>query len=267
MKSSFLSHCVRGDGERLDPSLSPAPSLLAEDGRGVLYALGTDGVVRAAAARHVNADARRRPDPSAPGTDADVDTDADAEGWGGPSAMTAPTRVFTPTPSIDFEPRTISVSPSGHFAALGGLRHGAGPAPAPPSSALTLVSLRSPAAGIGGVGGGGGGSGWGDGAGGEAGAAAAAPGNSSRRDSNGGRSGDSGGGSGGHGSDSDGEPGSRAVPLLEEEFARHPSVRVLRASWHPNSDGHLVVLLSDGTLHVFDAASGEARRTAPSTKP
>ena len=41
---AFLNPCVRSDGERLDPSLSPAPSLLAEDGRGVLYALGADGV-------------------------------------------------------------------------------------------------------------------------------------------------------------------------------------------------------------------------------
>jgi nuclear pore complex protein Nup88 len=62
------------------------------------------------------------------------------------------------------------------------------------------------------------------------------------------------GGGGGDG----GDPGSRACVLLEEEFARHPSVRVLRAAWHPNSDGHLVVLLSDGTLHVFDAAAGGA---------
>ena len=41
---AFLNPCVRSDGERLDPSLSPAPNLLAEDGRGVLYALGADGV-------------------------------------------------------------------------------------------------------------------------------------------------------------------------------------------------------------------------------
>jgi nuclear pore complex protein Nup88 len=49
-------------------------------------------------------------------------------------------------------------------------------------------------------------------------------------------------------------------PWVEEEFAIHPSVRVLRATWHPNSDGHLVVLLSDGTLHVFDAAVGEVQQ-------
>ena len=35
---ALLSHCVRSDGERLDPALSPAPSVLAEDGRGTLYA-------------------------------------------------------------------------------------------------------------------------------------------------------------------------------------------------------------------------------------
>ena len=45
--SALLSHCVRSDGERLDPAPSPAPSVLAEDGRGTLYALGADGVIRA----------------------------------------------------------------------------------------------------------------------------------------------------------------------------------------------------------------------------
>ena len=55
---AFLNPCVRSDGERLDPSLSPAPSLLAEDGRGVLYALGADGVIRACPARLLNAAAR-----------------------------------------------------------------------------------------------------------------------------------------------------------------------------------------------------------------
>ena len=55
---ALLSHCVRSDGERLDPALSPAPSVLAEDGRGTLYALGADGVIRASPARHVNAAVR-----------------------------------------------------------------------------------------------------------------------------------------------------------------------------------------------------------------
>ena len=119
---AFLNPCVRSDGERLDPSLSPAPSLLAEDGRGVLYALGADGVIRACPARLLNAAAR--------GSIAD-----DA----------LPTRVFKPEPPIDFEPRTISVSPSGHFAAVGGLRHdaSAGSGSIPPSSALAIVSLRT----------------------------------------------------------------------------------------------------------------------------
>jgi len=33
---------------------------------------------------------------------------------------------------------------------------------------------------------------------------------------------------------------------------------VLRAQWHPNGDGYLVLLLSDGTLRVFDAATNVA---------
>ena len=55
---ALLSHCVRASGEQIDPSLSPAPSVLCEDGRGTLYALGADGTVRASPARHVNAAAR-----------------------------------------------------------------------------------------------------------------------------------------------------------------------------------------------------------------
>ena len=190
---AFLNPCVRSDGERLDPSLSPAPSLLAEDGRGVLYALGADGVIRACPARLLNAAAR--------GSIAD-----DA----------LPTRVFKPEPPIDFEPRTISVSPSGHFAAVGGLRHDAssGSGSIPPSSALAIVSLRT------------------------------------------------GGDRSGFEALDDGAPGCRCVPLLDDDFDRHPSVRPLRAAWHPNSDGHLCVLLSDGTLRVFDAAVGPVAEQA-----
>ena len=191
---AFLNPCVRSDGERLDPSLSPAPSLLAEDGRGVLYALGADGVIRACPARLLNAAAR-----------GSITEDA------------LPTRVFKPEPPIDFEPRTISVSPSGHFAAVGGLRHDASVSPhsIPPSSALVIVSLRQ---------------------GGE--------------------------GAGGFDAVEDGSPGCRRVDLMADDFARHPSLKPLRASWHPNSDGHLCVLLSDGTLRVFDAASGPCAEQA-----
>ena len=39
-------------------------------------------------------------------------------------------------------------------------------------------------------------------------------------------------------------------------------MRLLRAAWHPNSDGHLCVLLSDGTLRVFDAAVGPVAEQA-----
>ena len=191
---AFLNPCVRSDGERLDPSLSPAPSLLAEDGRGVLYALGAEGVIRACPARLLNAAAR-----------GSITEDA------------LPTRVFKPEPPIDFEPRTISVSPSGHFAAVGGLRHDASVSPhsIPPSSALVIVSLRQ---------------------GGE--------------------------GAGGFDAVEDGSPGCRRVDLMADDFARHPSLKPLRASWHPNSDGHLCVLLSDGTLRVFDAASGPCAEQA-----
>ena len=62
---ALLSHCVRASGEQIDPSLSPAPSVLCEDGRGTLYALGADGTVRASPARHVNAAARGAVDPRA----------------------------------------------------------------------------------------------------------------------------------------------------------------------------------------------------------
>ena len=190
---AFLNPCVRSDGERLDPSLSPAPNLLAEDGRGVLYALGADGVIRACPARLLNAAAR--------GSIAD-----DA----------LPTRVFKPEPPIDFEPRTISVSPSGHFAAVGGLRHdaSAGSGSIPPSSALAIVSLRT------------------------------------------------GGDRSGFEALEDGAPGCRCVHLLVDVFDTHPSARPLRAAWHPNSDGHLCVLLSDGTLRVFDAAAGPVAEQA-----
>ena len=190
---AFLNPCVRSDGERLDPSLSPAPNLLAEDGRGVLYALGADGVIRACPARLLNAAAR--------GSIAD-----DA----------LPTRVFKPEPPIDFEPRTISVSPSGHFAAVGGLRHDAstGSGSIPPSSALAIVSLRT------------------------------------------------GGDRSGFEALEDGAPGCRCVHLLVDVFDTHPSARPLRAAWHPNSDGHLCVLLSDGTLRVFDAAAGPVAEQA-----
>jgi nuclear pore complex protein Nup88 len=164
---SLLSHCVRSDGEKLDPSLSPAPCLLCEDGRGMLYALGADGVVRAAPARHVNAAARGTSLNNNDNNDDDGGGDGEYGGDTGGNrstpvamALRASTRVFQPEPAIDFEPRTIAVSPSGHFACLGGLRHATGGGgSAPPSSALTLVSLRSAAGGINGGGGGGGGGG------------------------------------------------------------------------------------------------------------
>jgi nuclear pore complex protein Nup88 len=54
------------------------------------------------------------------------------------------------------------------------------------------------------------------------------------------------------------DPRCARVSLLEEAFAAHHSCRVLRAQWHPNGDGHLVLLLSDGTLRVFDAATNVA---------
>ena len=201
---ALLSRCARADGERIDPSLSPAPSTLAEDGRGVLYALGADGVTRAAAARHVNAAFRARDGDGAHDDDDEDDDDASA-------FLRESVREYAPDPPLDFEPRTIAVSPSGHFAAIGGLRHAlraAGDAqtdPIPPSSALSVVTLRAATT-------------------------------LERRDA--------------------GDPGCRVVSLLVDRFASHASVRVLRASWHPRSDSHLVVLLSDGTLHVFDAAAG-----------
>ena len=126
---------------------------------------------------------------------------------------------FRPDPPIDFEPRTLCVSPSGRFAAIGGLRHAAGSSTtrasaneplAPPSSALAVVCLRSRS--------------------------------SSRPD----------------GGDDPDDPRCARVSLLEEAFAAHHSCRVLRAQWHPNADGHLVLLLSDGTLRVFDAATDVA---------
>ena len=55
---ALLSHCVRACGTPIDASLSPAPSVLCEDGRGVLYALGADGTIRCSLARHVNASLR-----------------------------------------------------------------------------------------------------------------------------------------------------------------------------------------------------------------
>jgi nuclear pore complex protein Nup88 len=142
---SLLGHCTRKDGEKLDEELMPAPSVLAEDGRGMLYALGADGVVRAAAARHIAAAARSG---AADDDDDDGDGGPDLDSLGTPGGGTA-VKVFEPEPSIDFEPRTIAVSPSGHFAVLGGLRHAHGSS-APASSALVVVSLRS------GMGGGGG---------------------------------------------------------------------------------------------------------------
>ena len=205
---ALLSHCVRSDGERLDPALSPAPSVLAEDGRGTLYALGADGVIRASPARHVNAAVRGA-----------IDADAAATLTPG-GGVRAAVHAFRPSPAVDFEPRVVSVSPSGHFAAVGGLRHAKTASPAPPSSALSIVTLRTP------------------------GLAA---------DTRLGPDPDP---------DPDAAPGCRRVAILEEEFERHPSVRVLRAAWHPSSDGHLVVLLSDGTLRVFDAAAGPSAEQA-----
>ena len=214
---ALTSHCVRSDGERLDPWLAPAPSVLAEDGRGVLYALGADGVVRATPARHVNAAIR-----------GSVDADATPSRLTPGGRATPAVEAFAPRPPLDFEPRTLAVSPSGHFAVVGGLRVGAsgrGPRAPPPASALAIVALRSDS----GV----------------------------RGDSLTARAlldedvGDP--------DDPDGvaRRSCRATPLLEAHFARSPSLRVLRASWHPAGDAHLVVLLSDGTLRVFDAAAGD----------
>ena len=207
---ALLSHCVRASGEQIDPSLSPAPSVLCEDGRGTLYALGADGTVRASSARHVNAAARGAVDPR----DASTLTPN-----GGGDRVGDAVETFRPDPPIDFEPRTLCVSPSGRFAAIGGLRHAAGSSTtrasaneplAPPSSALAVVCLRSRS--------------------------------SSRPD----------------GGDDPDDPRCARVSLLEEAFAAHHSCRVLRAQWHPNADGHLVLLLSDGTLRVFDAATDVA---------
>jgi len=199
---ALLSHCVRASGEQIDPSLSPAPSVLCEDGRGTLYALGADGTVRASPARHVNAAARGAVDPR----DASTLT---PNGGGDRSGRAVET--FRPDPPIDFEPRTLCVSPSGRFAAIGGLRHDSSSSLAPPSSALAVVSLRSRA-------------------------------ESEERAENEAFSGD----------DPD-DPRCARVSLLEDEFNSHHSVRVLRAQWHSNGDGHLVILLSDNTLRVFDA--------------
>ena len=208
---ALLSHCVRASGEQIDPSLSPAPSVLCEDGRGTLYALGADGTVRASPARHVNAAARGAVDPR----DALTLT---PDGGGDRSRRTA-VETFRPDPPIDFEPRTLCVSPSGRFAAIGGLRHdesaeNRGESPPPAASALAVVCLRSRAHADSPD---------------DAGVARLA--------------------------DDPDDPRCARVALLEEAFAAHHSCRVLRARWHPNSDGHLVILLSDGTLRVFDAAT------------
>ena len=214
---ALTSHCVRSDGERLDPWLAPAPSVLAEDGRGVLYALGADGVVRATPARHVNAAIR-----------GSVDADATPSRLT-PGGRAAPAvEAFAPRPPLDFEPRTLAVSPSGHFAVVGGLRVGAsgrGPRAPPPASALAIVALRS-----------------------DSGVRGDSLTARALLDED-----------GGDPDDPDGvaRRSCRATPLLEAHFARSPSLRVLRASWHPAGDAHLVVLLSDGTLRVFDAAAGD----------
>ena len=214
---ALTSHCVRSDGERLDPWLAPAPSVLAEDGRGVLYALGADGVVRATPARHVNA-----------AICGSVDADATPSRLT-PGGRAAPAvEAFAPRPPLDFEPRTLAVSPSGHFAVVGGLRVGAsgrGPRAPPPASALAIVALRS-----------------------DSGVRGDSLTARALLDED-----------GGDPDDPDGvaRRSCRATPLLEAHFARSPSLRVLRASWHPAGDAHLVVLLSDGTLRVFDAAAGD----------
>ena len=119
------------------------------------------------------------------------------------------------------------MSPSGHFAVVGGLRVGAsgrGPR-APPASALAIVALRS-----------------------DSGVRGDSLTARALLDED-----------GGDPDDPDGvaRRSCRATPLLEAHFARSPSLRVLRASWHPAGDAHLVVLLSDGTLRVFDAAAGD----------
>ena len=206
-----MSHCVRASGEQIDPSLSPAPSVLCEDGRGTLYALGADGTVRASPARHVNAAARGAVDPR----DASTLTPN-----GGADRSGRAVETFRPDPPIDFEPRTLCVSPSGRFAAIGGLRHAVASRDdseslAPPSSALAVVSLRSRA----------------------------------ERDSAEEEA---------FSADDPDDPRCARVSLLEDEFASHHSVRVLRAQWHPNGDGHLVILLSDNTLRVFDAGTNVA---------
>ena len=122
--------------------LSGRDDVYSMSGRGVLYALGADGVTRAAAARHVNAAFRARDGDGAHDDDDEDDDDASA-------FLRESVREYAPDPPLDFEPRTIAVSPSGHFAAIGGLRHAlraAGDAqtdPIPPSSALSVVTLRA----------------------------------------------------------------------------------------------------------------------------
>ena len=201
---ALLSHCVRADGEQIDPGLSPSPSVLCEDGRGVVYALGADGTIRASQARHINAAVRGTVDSSdAPNLTPN----------GGGSITRRAVEHFRPQPRVDFEPRTLCVSPSGRFAAIGGLRHAStieghnnG---VPPSSALAVVSLRSP----------------------------------SRDEDD----------SGDESYDPD-DPQCAKVDVFVDEFGLHHSMRVLRHQWHPNSDSHLILLLSDGTLRVFDAS-------------
>ena len=178
---ALLSHCVRSDGERLDPALSPAPSVLAEDGRGTLYALGADGVIRASPARHVNAAIRGA---------IDADTAATLTVGGG---VRAAVRAFRPSPAVDFEPRAVSVSP---------------PATSPPSAACD--TRRPPPAPL------------------HPPPSPSSPSETRHRRRDASRPRPRPGCC----------PGCHRVALLEEEFERHPSVRVLRAAWHPSSDGH-----------------------------
>ena len=209
-----MSHCVRASGEQIDPSPSPAPSVLGEDGRGI-PSRGRGGR-RASPARHVNAAARGAVDPR------DAST---LSPNGGADRSGRAVETFRPDPPIDFEPRTLCVSPSGRFAAIGGLRHAVASRDdseslAPPSSALAVVSLRSRA----------------------------------ERDSAEEEA---------FSADDPDDPRCARVSLLEDEFASHHSVRVLRAQWHPNGDGHLVILLSDNTLRVFDAGTNVAAQSRP----
>ena len=196
---ALLSHCVRSDGERLDPALSPAPSVL----RGTAAGPSTRSAPTGSSA----------PPPRDTSTPRSAARSTPTRRHPHPAEASAPPCGRSAPPRCDFEPRVVSVSPSGHFAAVGGLRHAKTASRAPllrplhhhPRTRLAADTRLGPRP----------------------------------------------------------RPGrrSRLPPRRRPRggVRRHPSVRVLRAAWHPSSDGHLVVLLSDGTLRVFDAAAGPPR--------